>query len=100
MNINGIILSDESLNALRRMQEDGNSEIDNVLEGLDCIAELIENPEADAILKAQEECLRLEEEVVSLMKPGESIENLYLRPMEKFQNIYRDDFMNLSLIHI
>lgn len=48
MNINGIILSDESLNVLRRMQEDGNSEIDNVLEGLDCIAELIENPEADA----------------------------------------------------
>ena len=47
MNINGIILSDESLNVLR-MQEDGNSEIDNVLEGLDCIAELIENPEADA----------------------------------------------------
>ena len=36
MNINGIILSDESLNVLRRMQEDGNSEIDNVLEGLDC----------------------------------------------------------------
>ena len=48
MNINGIILSDESLNVLRRMQEDGNSEIDNVLEGLDCIAKLIENPEADA----------------------------------------------------
>ena len=48
MNINGIILSDDSLNALRRMQEDNNSEIDNVLEGLDRIAELIENPEADA----------------------------------------------------
>ncbi len=28
------------------------------------------------------------------MKPGESIENLYLKPMEKFQNIYGDDFMN------
>lgn len=56
--------------------------------------ELAKNPEADAILKAQEECLRLEEEVVSLMKPGESIENLYLRPMEKFQNIYGDNFMN------
>ena len=55
---------------------------------------LAKNPEADAILKAQEECLRLEEEVVSLMKPGESIENLYLKPMEKFQNIYGDDFMN------
>ena len=45
MNINGIILSDEGVNILRRMQEDDNSEINYVL---DCIAELIENPEADA----------------------------------------------------
>lgn len=48
MNINGIILSDKGVNILRRMQEDDNSEINYVLDGLDCIAELIENPEADA----------------------------------------------------
>lgn len=34
MNINGIILSDEGVNILRRMQEDDNSEINYVLDGL------------------------------------------------------------------
>ena len=36
----------------------------------------------------------LEQEVVSMMVPGEPIENLYLRTMEKFDNVYGDAFMN------
>lgn len=46
------------------------------------------------LLAAQERCLELEQEVVSMMVPGEPIENLYLRTMEKFDNVYGDAFMN------
>lgn len=46
------------------------------------------------LLAAQERCLELEQEVVSMMVSGEPIENLYLRTMEKFDNVYGDAFMN------
>ena len=46
------------------------------------------------LLAAQQRCLELEQEVVSMMVPGEPIENLYLRTMEKFDNVYGDAFMN------
>ena len=46
------------------------------------------------LLAAQERCLELEQEVASMMVPGEPIENLYLRTMEKFDNVYGDAFMN------
>ncbi|MFR6712489.1 MAG: M24 family metallopeptidase [Phascolarctobacterium succinatutens] len=46
------------------------------------------------LLAAQQRCLELEQEVVSIMVPGEPIENLYLRTMEKFDNVYGDAFMN------
>lgn len=46
------------------------------------------------LLAAQKRCLELEQEVVSMMVPGEPIENLYLRTMEKFENVYGDAFMN------
>ena len=45
-------------------------------------------------MEAQQRCLELEQEVVRLMVPGEPIENLYLRTMDKFDNIYGDAFMN------
>lgn len=46
------------------------------------------------IKEAQERCLELEQEVVSMMAPGVPIESLYLRTMAKFNNIYGDAFMN------
>ncbi len=49
---------------------------------------------AQLILTAQERCLELEQEVVSMMAPGVSVESLYLRTMAKFNNVYSDGFMN------
>lgn len=46
------------------------------------------------ILAAQERCLELEQEVVSMMAPGVPIESLYLRTMARFNNVYGDSFMN------
>lgn len=46
------------------------------------------------IREAQERCLELEQEVVSMMAPGVPIESLYLRTMAKFNNIYGEAFMN------
>ncbi len=50
--------------------------------------------QAQLILTAQERCLELEQEVVSMMAPGVSVESLYLRTMAKFNNVYSDGFMN------
>ena len=50
--------------------------------------------QAQKILTAQERCLELEQEVVSMMAPGVTVESLYLRTMAKFNNVYGDGFMN------
>lgn len=50
--------------------------------------------QAQKILDAQERCLELEQEVVSMMAPGVTAESLYLRTMAKFNNVYGDGFMN------
>lgn len=50
--------------------------------------------QAQKILDAQERCLELEQEVVSMMAPGVTVESLYLRTMAKFNNVYGDGFMN------
>lgn len=50
--------------------------------------------QAQKILDAQERCLELEQEVVSMMGPGVTVESLYLRTMAKFNNVYGDGFMN------
>lgn len=50
--------------------------------------------QAQKILNAQERCLELEQEVVSMMAPGVTVESLYLRTMAKFNNVYGDGFMN------
>lgn len=50
--------------------------------------------QAQKILDAQECCLELEQEVVSMMAPGVTVESLYLRMMAKFNNVYGDGFMN------
>lgn len=55
---------------------------------------LAKHPEGARIRDAQNRCLALEEEVVSLMKPGMTLEELYLQPMAHFENIYGDGFMN------
>ena len=56
--------------------------------------ELAKDEQSKHLMEAQQRCLELEQEVVRLMVPGESIENLYLRTMDKFDNIYGDAFMN------
>lgn len=50
--------------------------------------------QAQKLLTAQERCLELEQEVVSMMAPGVTVESLYLRTMAKFNNVYGDSFMN------
>lgn len=50
--------------------------------------------QAQKILTAQERCLELEQEVVSMMAPGVAVESLYLRTMARFNNVYGDAFMN------
>ncbi len=55
---------------------------------------LAKHPEGQRIKEAQEKCLALENEVVSLMKPGAVLEDLYLTPMSHFENVYGDGFMN------
>lgn len=56
--------------------------------------DLAKDEQSKHLIEAQQRCLELEQEVVRLMVPGELIENLYLRTMDKFDNIYGDAFMN------
>lgn len=56
--------------------------------------DLAKDEQSKHLMEAQQRCLELEQEVVRLMIPGEPIENLYLRTMDKFDNIYGDAFMN------
>lgn len=56
--------------------------------------DLAKDEQTKHLMEAQQRCLELEQEVVRLMVPGEPIENLYLRTMDKFDNIYGDAFMN------
>lgn len=56
--------------------------------------DLAKDEQSKHLMEAQQRCLELEQEVVRLMVPGGSIENLYLRTMDKFDNIYGDAFMN------
>ena len=56
--------------------------------------DLAKDEQSKHIIEAQQRCLELEQEVVRLMVLGEPIENLYLRTMDKFDNIYGDAFMN------
>lgn len=56
--------------------------------------DLAKDEQSKHLIEAQQRCLELEQEVVCLMVPGEPIENLYLRTMDKFDNIYGDAFMN------
>ena len=56
--------------------------------------DLAKDEQSKQLMEAQQRCLELEQEVVRLMVSGESIENLYLRTMDKFDNIYGDAFMN------
>lgn len=56
--------------------------------------DLAKDEQSKYLIEAQQRCLELEQEVVRLMVPGEPIENLYLRTMDKFDNIYGDAFMN------
>lgn len=56
--------------------------------------DLAKDEQSKHLMEAQQRCLELEQEVVRLMVPGEPIENLYLRTMDKFDNIYGDAFMN------
>lgn len=56
--------------------------------------DLAKDEQSKHLIEAQQRCLELEQEVVRLMVPGESIETLYLRTMDKFDNIYGDAFMN------
>lgn len=56
--------------------------------------DLAKDEHSKHLMEAQQRCLELEQEVVRLMVPGEPIENLYLRTMDKFDNIYGDAFMN------
>lgn len=57
-------------------------------------SDLAKDEQSKYLMEAQQRCLELEQEVVRLMVPGEPIENLYLRTMDKFDNIYGDAFMN------
>ena len=56
--------------------------------------DLAKDEQSKHLMEAQQRCLELEQEVVRLMVPGEPIENLYLRTMDEFDNIYGDAFMN------
>lgn len=56
--------------------------------------DLAKDEQSKHLIEAQQRCLELEQEVVRLMVPGDPIENLYLRTMDKFDNIYGDAFMN------
>lgn len=56
--------------------------------------DLAKDEQSKQLMEAQQRCLELEQEVVRLMVPGEPVENLYLRTMDKFDNIYGDAFMN------
>lgn len=56
--------------------------------------DLAKDEQSKHLIEAQQRCLELEQEVVRLMVQGEPIENLYLRTMDKFDNIYGDAFMN------
>ena len=56
--------------------------------------DLAKDDQSKHLIEAQQRCLELEQEVVRLMVLGEPIENLYLRTMDKFDNIYGDAFMN------
>lgn len=56
--------------------------------------DLAKDEQSKHLMEAQQRCLELEQEVVRLMVPGDPIENLYLRTMDKFDNIYGDAFMN------
>ena len=56
--------------------------------------DLAKDEQSKQLMEAQQRCLELEQEVVRLMVSGEPIENLYLRTMDKFDNIYGDAFMN------
>lgn len=56
--------------------------------------DLAKDEQSKHLIEAQQRCLELEQEVVRRMVPGEPIENLYLRTMDKFDNIYGDAFMN------
>ena len=56
--------------------------------------DLAKDEQSKHLMEAQQRCLELEQEVVRLMVPGEPIENLYLRTMDKFDNIYGNAFMN------
>lgn len=56
--------------------------------------DLAKDEQSKHLIEAQQRCLELEQEVVRLIVPGEPIENLYLRTMDKFDNIYGDAFMN------
>ena len=56
--------------------------------------DLAKDEQSKHLIDAQQRCLELEQEVVRLMVQGEPIENLYLRTMDKFDNIYGDAFMN------
>lgn len=56
--------------------------------------DLAKDEQSKHLMEGQQRCLELEQEVVRLMVPGEPIENLYLRTMDKFDNIYGDAFMN------
>lgn len=56
--------------------------------------DLAKDAQAAKIVEAQQRCLELEQEIVSMMAPGVPVESVYLRTMAKFNNIYGDAFMN------
>ena len=56
--------------------------------------DIAKDPNRERILSAHEQCLELEQRVVSMMKPGVPIEDLYLKTMDNFANPYGDGFMN------
>lgn len=47
MNINGVKLTDKAIDMLRNMQEEDNSTLDSLLDGVDEIEDVIVNPDAD-----------------------------------------------------
>lgn len=44
---NGVKLTDEAIDMLRTMQEDNNSTIESLIEGVENIEEMVANPESD-----------------------------------------------------
>lgn len=53
-----------------------------------------QDPNKERIINAHNQCLEVEQEVLSLMKPGVPVEELYCKTMENFANPYGEAFMN------